>query len=82
MKQSGLHFVLYYNGRYDEAKDQLRKTLDFDPTFVNAHLHLGLTYLQTKRYPRRRAESPRQRGNSHSMCTTLVRDRCAIDSWK
>ncbi len=38
--------ILYFARRYDQAIDELRKTLDMDPSFLEAHLYLGLTYEQ------------------------------------
>jgi len=37
---------LYYARRYDQAMEELRKTLDMDPSFVEAHLYLGWVYEQ------------------------------------
>jgi tetratricopeptide (TPR) repeat protein len=36
--------TLYYAGRYDEAIDQCRRTIEMDPNFAVAHWHLGLAY--------------------------------------
>ena len=36
----------YFARRYDDALEQLRKTLELEPNFVMAHFILGLTYLQ------------------------------------
>jgi tetratricopeptide (TPR) repeat protein len=38
--------TLYYAGRYDEAIDQCRRTIQMDPNFAVAHWHLGLAYEQ------------------------------------
>jgi len=38
--------ILYYAGRYDEAIDQCRRTIQMDPNFAVAHWHLGLAYEQ------------------------------------
>jgi tetratricopeptide (TPR) repeat protein len=38
--------TLYFAGRYDEAIEQCRKTLEMDPNFAVAHWHLGLAYEQ------------------------------------
>jgi tetratricopeptide (TPR) repeat protein len=38
--------TLYYAGRYDEALDQCRRTIEMDPNFAVAHWHLGLVYEQ------------------------------------
>jgi tetratricopeptide (TPR) repeat protein len=35
---------LLWAGRYDQAIEQLQKTLEMDSSFVPAHLYLGLTY--------------------------------------
>ncbi len=37
---------LYYARRYDQAIEQLRKTIEMDPTFAVAHFILGLCYGQ------------------------------------
>jgi len=37
---------LYVARHYDQAMEQLRKTIDLDPSFVDAHLYLGLVYEQ------------------------------------
>jgi tetratricopeptide (TPR) repeat protein len=42
--------------RHDEAVAELKKTLELDPHFVNAHNHLGLNYLQQKKYDEALAE--------------------------
>jgi adenylate cyclase len=36
--------TLYYAGRYNEAIDQCRRTIDMDQNFAVAHWHLGLAY--------------------------------------
>jgi tetratricopeptide (TPR) repeat protein len=38
--------TLYYAGRYDEAIDQCRRTIEMDPNFTVAHWYLGLAYEQ------------------------------------
>ncbi len=38
--------TLYFAGRYDEAIEQCRKTIEMDPNFAVAHWHLGLAYEQ------------------------------------
>jgi len=40
---------LYYGRAYDQAVDQLRRTLELDDTFAVAHLILGLVYAQQRR---------------------------------
>src|SRR5437773_4631243 len=40
--------TLYYAGRYDEAIDQCRRTIEMDPNFTVAHWHLGLAYEQNQ----------------------------------
>jgi Flp pilus assembly protein TadD len=35
---------LYFAGRDDEAAGELRKTIDMDPSFIEAHLFLGWIY--------------------------------------
>ena len=42
-----LGLVLYFARRYSEAIDELRKTLEMDPTDYPAHWWLGLVYAQT-----------------------------------
>jgi TolB-like protein/Tfp pilus assembly protein PilF len=42
--------ALRFLGRFKEATDQYRKTLELDPNFGFAHLGLGLTYLQQRVY--------------------------------
>jgi TolB-like protein/Tfp pilus assembly protein PilF len=43
--------VLYHARRYDEAAQQLRKTVDMHPDFYPAHLGLGWTYAQMGMHP-------------------------------
>jgi TolB-like protein/Tfp pilus assembly protein PilF len=43
---AGLGRALYFARHYDQALEQLRKTLDMDPSFVEAHLYLGWIYEQ------------------------------------
>lgn len=38
--------VLHFQRHYDEAIDQIRRTLDLDPRFVQARLDLGMSYAQ------------------------------------
>jgi TolB-like protein/predicted Zn-dependent protease len=38
--------ILHFSRRYDRAIEQFRKVLEFDPTFVAAHLDLGASYEQ------------------------------------
>src|SRR5260370_5301168 len=47
---------LYYARRYDQAMDELRKTLDLDPSFAQAHLYLGYVYEQKGVFPEAVAE--------------------------
>ena len=43
--------ALFYQGRYDQAIEQFRKTLDeIDPNFGVAHWYLGFAYEQKKMY--------------------------------
>jgi tetratricopeptide (TPR) repeat protein len=42
--------TLYYAGRYDEAIDQCRRTIEMDPNFAVAHWHLGLAYEQKQSF--------------------------------
>jgi tetratricopeptide (TPR) repeat protein len=42
--------ILYLAHRYDEAIEQLRKTLDMEPKFFRAHLWLGRAYEQKGMY--------------------------------
>ena len=46
------HFgwALLFARRTDEAIDKLRRTLDIDPNFPNAHLYLGMGYEQQGRH--------------------------------
>ena len=44
-----LGWGLYYRGAYDEAIEQLLRTLDLDSNFAVAHLILGLAYAQSDR---------------------------------
>jgi tetratricopeptide (TPR) repeat protein len=58
---------LYFARRYDEAAEQLRKTLELSPDFYHAHYLLGLSYEQLGRYDQAIAEFRRARalGGSH-----------------
>ena len=47
---------LYMLRRYDEAIEQFKKTLALDSQHSNAHLGLGLTYMQKHMYPEALAE--------------------------
>jgi tetratricopeptide (TPR) repeat protein len=47
---------LYFARRYDEALEQLRKTLELEANFIMAHFILGLTYLQKGRLVQSAAE--------------------------
>src|SRR5262249_11958201 len=42
--------------RYDEAIAEVRKTIDMDPSFVEAHLYLGWAYEQKGKFPEAIAE--------------------------
>ena len=46
----------YFARRYDDALEQLRKTLELEPNFVMAHFILGLTYLQKRQFEQATAE--------------------------
>jgi serine/threonine protein kinase/Tfp pilus assembly protein PilF len=48
---------LYFARRYDEARDQLLKTLDLEPGFMPAHFWLGRVYIRQQRYVEALAES-------------------------
>jgi eukaryotic-like serine/threonine-protein kinase len=49
--------AFYFSRRYDQAIDQLRKTLDeIDSNFGVAHWYLGMVYEQKARYPQAIAE--------------------------
>jgi Flp pilus assembly protein TadD len=48
--------VLYESGHYEQAVEQLHKTLDLDPTFAEAHRLLGRTYEQQERHKEAIAE--------------------------
>ena len=41
---------LYFARRYDQAIEELRKTVDLDPNFYVVYLYLGRTYLQKQMY--------------------------------
>jgi tetratricopeptide (TPR) repeat protein len=43
--------ILYFARRYDQAIEQLRKTLELDPNFAVAHWGLGLAHEQRGAYP-------------------------------
>ena len=43
-------YLLYYMRRFQEALDQLRRTLDLEPNFIRAHFDLALVYIQTGMY--------------------------------
>jgi TolB-like protein/Flp pilus assembly protein TadD len=49
-------WALFYARRYDEAVDQLKKTLALDPDFVPAHTLLGRAYVQRGEYDQAIAE--------------------------
>ncbi len=55
----------YWSRRYDQAIDQLRKTLDeMDPNFGVAHWYLGMAYEQKARYEEALAELQKWSGLS------------------
>jgi serine/threonine protein kinase/Flp pilus assembly protein TadD len=41
---------LHFARRYDEALEQIRKTLDMDPNFARGHWYLGMPYEQKSMY--------------------------------
>lgn len=47
---------LYHARRFDEAIEQLRKTLDLDPNFYLARLDLAQAYAESRRYAESLAE--------------------------
>ena len=47
---------LYGARRYDEAVAQLRRTLDMDANFAEAHFHLAMAYEAQRRYAESLAE--------------------------
>ncbi len=49
-------YLLYYMRQYQEAIDQLRRTLDLEPNFIRAHFDLALVYIQTGMYDEAIAE--------------------------
>ena len=49
-------FVEYYSGHYAEAVKQLRTTVEMSPSFPLAHLWLGRTYQEQRRYDEAIAE--------------------------
>lgn len=50
MINTDLGAALYCARRYDQAIDQLRKTLDLDSSFVRGHIELGFVYRQKEQY--------------------------------
>jgi tetratricopeptide (TPR) repeat protein len=48
--------VLYLAAHYDQAAEELRKTVEMDPGFVEAHLYLGWVYEQKEMFPEAIAE--------------------------
>jgi TolB-like protein len=48
---AGVGWCFYFARQYDKAIEQLQKTLEMDPHFVNAHAWLGGTYLQQGLFP-------------------------------
>ena len=46
-----LAYLHHYEGRYDKAIDQARKTLEIDPNYWFAHQVLGLIYERKKQFP-------------------------------
>ena len=48
--------MLYYSRRFDEAKKQLKETLNLDPNFAAAHLWLGRVYTEQKEFDQAIAE--------------------------
>jgi tetratricopeptide (TPR) repeat protein len=42
--------ALYEARQYDQAIEELRRTLEMDPSFVQAHLYLGMVYEQKGRF--------------------------------
>ena len=48
--------ALYVARKNDQAMEELRKTLDMDPSFVEAHLYLGWVYEQKGMFPEAIAE--------------------------
>ena len=51
--------TFYFARRYDQAIDQLRKTLELDPNYFLAHWILGMVYDQTSRHEEAIAECRR-----------------------
>jgi eukaryotic-like serine/threonine-protein kinase len=47
---TGAGWELYFARRHQEAIEQIRKTLDMDPTFARGHWFLGLAYEQEAMY--------------------------------
>jgi Flp pilus assembly protein TadD len=47
---------LAYSRHYDEAIEQLKKTVELDPSFVEAHLYLGWAYEQKSMFAEAIAE--------------------------
>jgi serine/threonine-protein kinase len=48
--------ILYLMRRYDQAVEQLKKTLELDPNFIEVHHWLAMTYMQQGRYKEAIAE--------------------------
>src|SRR5437667_9690290 len=48
--------TLYFLLRYDEAIEQLQKTIDMEPNFITAHYYLGKVYVQKGMYQEAIAE--------------------------
>ena len=47
---------LYFARQYDQAAEQLKKTVDLDSSFVPAHIYLGFVYREKKLYQEALAE--------------------------
>ena len=47
---ANLGFCLYLGGHYDQAADELKRTLELDRNFVAAHEYLGQTYVEKAQY--------------------------------
>ena len=48
--------IFYMMRRYDQAVEQLKKTLELDPNFIEAHHWLAMVYMQQGRYKEALAE--------------------------
>jgi DNA-binding winged helix-turn-helix (wHTH) protein/TolB-like protein/Tfp pilus assembly protein PilF len=57
--RTDIAFAHYLARHYEKAVAALNETLELDPNFANAHYHLGLNYIQQKRFDAAMAEFER-----------------------